>query len=163
MRRSTVSVCVSFAVFICLFEGPFLSSAMLVIVHFLALHLIYCGLYLGHTFLNYIDKLFSCVQTTVPILLCLILSLVTPLFGDQWYQQSHRGLQWVTFKSLSHTFPPCLPFNPPLPEQQDIDLDVEFDVHLGIAHTRWATHGAPSPVNSHPQRSDKCNGQTSSR
>lgn len=43
-------------------------------------------------------------------------------------------------------------------EQQDIDLDVEFDVHLGIAHTRWATHGVPSPVNSHPQRSDKNNG-----
>ncbi|XP_012718770.2 glutamine--fructose-6-phosphate aminotransferase [isomerizing] 1 isoform X1 [Fundulus heteroclitus] len=42
-------------------------------------------------------------------------------------------------------------------KQQDIDLDVEFDVHLGIAHTRWATHGVPSPVNSHPQRSDKNN------
>ncbi|XP_056102832.1 glutamine--fructose-6-phosphate aminotransferase [isomerizing] 1 [Rhinichthys klamathensis goyatoka] len=41
--------------------------------------------------------------------------------------------------------------------QQDVDLEVEFDVHLGIAHTRWATHGAPSPVNSHPQRSDKNN------
>ncbi|XP_066570531.1 glutamine--fructose-6-phosphate aminotransferase [isomerizing] 1 [Amia ocellicauda] len=42
-------------------------------------------------------------------------------------------------------------------KQQDVDLEVEFDVHLGIAHTRWATHGAPSPVNSHPQRSDKDN------
>ncbi|CAH2274756.1 glutamine--fructose-6-phosphate aminotransferase [isomerizing] 1 isoform X2 [Pelobates cultripes] len=40
---------------------------------------------------------------------------------------------------------------------EDMDLDIEFDVHLGIAHTRWATHGEPSPTNSHPQRSDKNN------
>ncbi|NXK68891.1 GFPT1 aminotransferase, partial [Sylvietta virens] len=37
-------------------------------------------------------------------------------------------------------------------KQQDMDLDIEFDVHLGIAHTRWATHGEPNPVNTHPQR-----------
>ena len=37
---------------------------------------------------------------------------------------------------------------------QDLELDTEVDLHLGIAHTRWATHGVPNAVNSHPQRSD---------
>lgn len=35
-----------------------------------------------------------------------------------------------------------------------IELEKTINNHVGIAHTRWATHGAPSAINSHPQYSD---------
>jgi len=47
---------------------------------------------------------------------------------------------------------------PLLTDQRDVDFDGDLETHVGIAHTRWATHGVPNEVNSHPQRSSSENG-----
>ena len=79
-----------------------------------------------------------------------------PILFDGLEKLEYRGYDSAGVAILANGKIKCCKVKGRLQNLKDTAQNVDLSGTIGIGHTRWATHGAPSDVNSHPHLS--CDG-----
>lgn len=73
-----------------------------------------------------------------------------PILLDGLKKLEYRGYDSAGLSILEHHSLSCFKEKGRVDELKNLVNDKNLESTLGIAHTRWATHGKPSKINSHP-------------
>ena len=81
----------------------------------------------------------------------------SPILIDGLLKLEYRGYDSAGIATIEGPHIKCLKHKGRVKELQNIPEINSLEGHIGIAHTRWATHGKPSSINAHPHLDESKN------
>ena len=81
----------------------------------------------------------------------------SPILIDGLLKLEYRGYDSAGIATIEGPHIKCLKHKGRVKELQNMPEINSLEGHIGIAHTRWATHGKPSSINAHPHLDESKN------